>query len=116
MIVKLLTEHHLEFLSFKGGCRGSSESTHVKISNCWKSHTPAHIIFNRDCTVLFFSVVEELEHDIFDPIENVQEEKNAAILKHMPVRERWDSQMSRRAEVSVSGTEDIKPFYHAQLN
>ena len=28
MIVKLLTEHHLEFLSLKGGCRGSSESTH----------------------------------------------------------------------------------------
>ena len=27
MIVKLLTEHHLEFLSFKEGCRGSSEST-----------------------------------------------------------------------------------------
>ena len=22
MIVKLLTEHHLEFLSLKGGCRG----------------------------------------------------------------------------------------------
>ena len=30
MIVKLLTEHHLEFISLKGGCRGSSESTHVK--------------------------------------------------------------------------------------
>ena len=27
MIIKLLTEHHLEFLSLKGGCRGSSEST-----------------------------------------------------------------------------------------
>ena len=27
MIVKLLTEHHLEFLSKKGGCRGSSKST-----------------------------------------------------------------------------------------
>ena len=26
MIVKLLTEHHLEFLSLRGGCRGSSES------------------------------------------------------------------------------------------
>ena len=38
MIVKLLTEHHLEFLSLKGGCRGSSESTLVKMSNCWKSH------------------------------------------------------------------------------
>ena len=31
MIVKLLTEHHLEFLSFKGGCTGSSESILVKI-------------------------------------------------------------------------------------
>ena len=30
MIVKLLSEHHLECLSLKGGCRGSSESTHVK--------------------------------------------------------------------------------------
>ena len=43
MIVKLLTEHQLEFLSLKGGCRGSSESTHVKMSNCWKSHALAHI-------------------------------------------------------------------------
>ena len=38
MIVKLLTEHHLEFLSLKGGCTGSSESTHVKMTHCWKSH------------------------------------------------------------------------------
>ena len=37
MIVKLLTEHHLEFLSLKGGCRGSSES------NCWKSHANAQL-------------------------------------------------------------------------
>ena len=43
MIVKLLTEHHLEFLSLKGGCRGSSESTHVKMPNCWKSHVLAHL-------------------------------------------------------------------------
>ena len=45
MIVKLLTEHHLEFLSLKGGCRGSSESTLVKMSNCWKSHAAAHFLF-----------------------------------------------------------------------
>ena len=32
MTVKLLTEHHLEFLSLKGGCRGSSKSTLVKMS------------------------------------------------------------------------------------
>ena len=30
MSVKLLTEHHLEFLSLKGGCTGSSASTLVK--------------------------------------------------------------------------------------
>ena len=43
MTVKLLTAHHLEFLSFKGGCRGSSEPTLVKMSNCLKSHAAAHI-------------------------------------------------------------------------
>ena len=42
MVVKLLTEHHLEFLSLKEGCRGFSESTHVRISNCWKVHAVAH--------------------------------------------------------------------------
>ena len=47
MIVKLLTEHHLEFLSLKGGCRGSSESTLVKMPHCWKSHVRALIYFFR---------------------------------------------------------------------
>ena len=32
MSVKLLTEHHLEFLCLTGGCTGSYESTHVKMS------------------------------------------------------------------------------------
>ena len=44
MIVMLLTEHHLEFLSLKGGSRGSSESTLVKMSNCWKSHATAQFL------------------------------------------------------------------------
>ena len=38
MIVSLLTEHHLDLLSLKGSCRGSSESTLVKMPHCWKSH------------------------------------------------------------------------------
>ena len=29
---------HFDFLSLKGGCTGSSESTLVKIPHCWKSH------------------------------------------------------------------------------
>ena len=43
MIVKLLTEHHLECQSLKGGCRGSSDSTHVKMPHCWKFHALAQI-------------------------------------------------------------------------
>ena len=41
--LKLLTEHHLEFLSLKGGCTGQPESTLVKMPHCWKSHVTAHI-------------------------------------------------------------------------
>ena len=43
MTLKLLTDHHLEFLSLKGGCTGSSVSTHVKMPHCWKSHVTAHL-------------------------------------------------------------------------
>ena len=52
MIGKLLTEHHLEFLSLTGGCRGSSKYTLVKMSNCWKSHAAAPLI----CGVLFLQM------------------------------------------------------------
>ena len=49
MIVKLITEHQLEFLSLKVGCRGSSESTYIKMPHCWKSHALAHfILFLKD--------------------------------------------------------------------
>ena len=44
MIVKLLTEHPLEFLSLNRGCVGSSESTLVKRPHCWKSHALAQMI------------------------------------------------------------------------
>ena len=43
MIVKLLTEHHVEFLSLDRGCSGSSDSTHVKMPHSWKSHVTAQL-------------------------------------------------------------------------
>ena len=46
MTVKLLTEHHLEFLSLKGGCKSSYESTLIKIPHCWKSRVTAHMSYN----------------------------------------------------------------------
>ena len=42
-LLSLLTKHHLKFLSLKGGCTGSYESTLVKMPHCWKSHVMAHM-------------------------------------------------------------------------
>ena len=51
MIVKLLTEHHLEYLSLKGDSTGSSESRHIKVPHCWKSRVMAHMIcFELPCS------------------------------------------------------------------
>ena len=44
MIVRLLTEHHMECLSLRKGCRGSSESTHVEMPHCWTFHAAAHFM------------------------------------------------------------------------
>ena len=65
MIVKLLTEHHLEFLSLTGGCRGPSESTLIKMSNCWKSHAAAQmclvpltvVAYNSEWLIVYFSFI-----------------------------------------------------------
>ena len=58
MTVRLLTEHHLEFLSFKGGCTGWSESTLVEKPHCWKSHVTAQLCNNvvKDVTMYGCSV------------------------------------------------------------
>ena len=58
MIVKLLTEHHLEFLSLKGGYTGSSESTLIKMSNCWKSHAAAHIYLYICTKITFYGFID----------------------------------------------------------
>ena len=60
MSLKLLTEHHLEFLSFKEGCTGSSECTLVKISHCWKSHVAGHLVlFSVPSSAHLLALVDE---------------------------------------------------------
>ena len=44
LMVKLLAEHNLEFLSFKGGCTGSSESIRVKMPHYWEAHIAAQLL------------------------------------------------------------------------
>ena len=63
MSVKLLTEHHFEFLSLMGGCTGSSESTHVKMPHYWKSHVTARICicrYGRDLVPGFSKVYQNM--------------------------------------------------------
>ena len=67
MIVKLLTEHHLEFLSLKGGCTGSTESILVKIPHCWKSHVTVHFLLNTELFAWFTE--SNQDSSIFQPEE-----------------------------------------------
>ena len=60
MTVKLLTEHHLEFLNIKGGYKGSSEFTLVKMPHCLKPHATAYIIVTHLLRVLIF--LQWLQH------------------------------------------------------
>ena len=69
MTVKLLTEHHLKFLSLKGDYKGSSESTLVKIPHCGKSHVAPEAIqaastFLRARSFRFFFFVAFIRNDI----------------------------------------------------
>ena len=46
MIVQLMTEHHLEFLSLKEASEARPSLHLSKCQNCWKSHAAAHLLFN----------------------------------------------------------------------
>ena len=85
MTVKLLTEHHLEFLSLTGGCTGSSESKLVKMLHCWKSHVVGHML-------LFHS--HYFVHGGFLETDD-QLLKNIDLIRHIPttiVQGRYDLQ------------------------
>ena len=53
MSIKLLTKHHLEILSLKEGYTGLSESTLVKMPDCWKSHVVTQL-----CTIFTLKIFE----------------------------------------------------------
>ena len=57
MIVKLLPEHHLEFLSVKGGCKCSSESTLVK-SHIVGNHM-SRLNYISTCSLLIYLVLTD---------------------------------------------------------
>ena len=64
MNIKLLTEHHLEFLSLTGGCTDPSESTLVNMPHCWKSHVVAHKYITCKSVNFFISVYTDIEGEL----------------------------------------------------
>ena len=67
MNIKLLNEHNLEFLSLKEGYTGSSESIHVKMPHCWKSHVAAqicHSIRSNKDELYIFKILLKVVHRI----------------------------------------------------
>ena len=65
MNIKLLTEHHLEFLSCKGGCTGSSEST---LPNATLLEITCHgsiLSIVRHCVTQFSNIDMKLLNEVF---------------------------------------------------
>ena len=58
MNIKLLNEQNLEFLSLKEGFTGSSESIHVKMAHCWKSHVTAYLYIS----VNIYLCIQVIDH------------------------------------------------------
>ena len=83
MCVKLLTEHHLEFLCFEGVCTGSSESTLVKMPHCWKSHVAAHLQFS----VSYLQVLEGYGQTECGAICSLQMPGDGTIGKNKPAKD-----------------------------
>ena len=65
MSVKLLTQHHLEVRSLKGGCKGFSKSALVEMPHCWKSHVVAQIDLTLHETDQLAEISSLLLHAIF---------------------------------------------------
>ena len=84
MSVKLLTELHLEFLSLKGGCTGSSDSTHVKIPHCWKSHVMAQLWFQGCLTTIRIDVNKGNKKHITKKCKNPTAGRNLVKYKETP--------------------------------
>ena len=49
------------FLSLKGGCTGSFESTPVKMPHCWKSHVRAQMGFLLETNKSMFVILDSQE-------------------------------------------------------
>ena len=88
---KLQTEHYLEFLSLKGGCTSSSESTLVKMPHCWKSHVVAHLSASNEEPA---QVQQNRRTERHNMTEKMLKNKNRKNIKHTVLRMGFSSPTS----------------------
>ena len=86
MSVKLLTEYHLKFLSLKGGCTGSCQSTLVKMPHCWKFQVTAHLV------CLSF---KEYKKQFEKALEKIADEKQKLIIAEERWMESWNTSVEK---------------------
>ena len=99
MSVKLLTEHHLEFLSLKGDCTGSSESTHVKMPHCWKSHALAHFFYKIE------DKIKELDGVIAE-LERKRDEESGSVMKNLETALSENKKLEALAQSAVDNKKE----------
>ena len=80
MNIKLLTEHHLEFLSLTGGCTDSSESKLVIMPHCWKSHATPHMYIICEHVNIFISVYTDIDGELEAIMERARSSKYLVII------------------------------------
>ena len=100
MSVKLLTEHHLEFLSLKGGCTGSSRSTFIKIVRDHMSRLKYFLYLNK-------TIADNAEYTVIEKTNKIASCKRRMRYSHFilfpanPMQENIDIQ---RAIFSITHT------------
>ena len=99
MSVKLLIEHHLEFVSLKGGYTGSLGTTIVKIPHCCKSHVAAESVISVYLHSLYISTAENPGHQPFD-LWNKNSQVSRLIFG--PCREKTCLRDFRQSEIQTS--------------
>ena len=106
MIVMLLTEQLVDFLSLKGGCTCSSESTLVKMPHCWKSHVTANLF---DLILYVPSTIFQLNRDGSSWVEPVLSKDKCVLLKdHNAVTPARLEPTASRSRVKHSSTEPLR--------
>ena len=101
MTVKLLTEHHFDFLSLKGSCTGLSESTCVKIPHCWKSHVAAHLYF-------FYKIEEKIKEldGVIAELERKRDEESGSVMKNLETALSENKKLEALAQSAVDNKKE----------